>query len=133
MVNDDPFGSRVELPGPAIVPQPLPGTEHVRLRRLREPLDGRKPLREAVEEIDDPIDLRLLEHHLADPGTVGINPTAPGEIAPDPREPAEEGVVDRRHPGSEGRRERVVAGSVSRAGATGLEPPGSGPGGAFTP
>jgi hypothetical protein len=41
--------------------------------------------------------------------------------------------VDQPHTGSEGRWERVVPGSVSRAGATGLWPPGSGPGGAFTP
>jgi len=86
-----------------------------------------------VEEIDDPIDLRLLEHHLADPGAVRITLATPGEIPPNPREPPQEGVVDRPDPGSEGRRERVAPGSVSRAGAAGLQPPGSGPGDAFTP
>ena len=133
VVGDDPLRGGVELPGPAVVPQPFPGAEHVGFRRCRELRDGRKPLHEAEEKIDDPIDLRLLEHHLADPGAVGIGPSTPGEITPHPLEPAEEGCLDRFASGPQGRRERpvdqVAGTTVGRLSA----PPGGGPADPFAP
>ena len=133
MVGDDPLRGGVELPGPAVVPQPFPGAEHVGFRRCRELRDGRKPLHVAEEKIDDPIDLRLLEHHLADPGAVGIGPSTPGEITPHPLEPAEEGCLDRFASGPEGRRERPVDQVAGTAVGRLSAPPGGGPADPFAP
>ena len=64
-----------------VVPEPLPGSDHVG-RRCRRERFRRRPALEPVEVArDDAIDLRLLQHDLADEDRVRVARMAPGEVA----------------------------------------------------
>ena len=82
-----------------VVAEPLPLADHVGRRRSGERLHGRPALEPALPAWRDPLDLRLLRHHLADENRVRVASLSPREIpavlaepggeqllhAPDPR------------------------------------------------
>ena len=71
----------VERERPSVVPEALPLDDHLGGRRGRERLDRRPALEPAPVARNDPVDLRLLEHHLADEDGVRVPRVTPREVA----------------------------------------------------
>ena len=76
--------------GTAVVPEARPLVEHVSERRRSEVGGGREPLQEPLVAGRHPVDLGLLEHHLADEDPVRIAGVAPGKVAMTGSVPVEE-------------------------------------------
>ena len=79
----------VEVDGAPVVAESLPLDDHVRGRRGRERRRGRPALEPPEVARDDAVDLRLLEHHLADKDRVWILRPAPRKVASVPGIPGE--------------------------------------------
>ena len=90
--RDLPSGA-VEVNGPAVVPEPLPLADGVRDGGRREGRRGRPPLEPGEVARHDSLDLRLLEHDLADEDRVGIAGASPRKVAPVLAKPGEEQLV----------------------------------------
>ncbi len=86
---------------PSVVAESLPFDDHLRGRGGGERLGSRPPLEPAAIARDDPLDLRLLKHHLGDEDHVGIARATPREVASVLREPGEE--LRLHHPSLDGR------------------------------
>src|SRR4029077_9086858 len=80
----------VQADGPAVVAEPLPRNDHLCSRSTGQRLDGRPALEPRLPARDDAIDLRLLQHHLADEDGVRVAGVAPGQIATVRLEPGQE-------------------------------------------
>ncbi len=72
----------VQVDGAAVVAEPLPLDDHLAERRGGERLDRRPALEPATPARDHALDLRLLQHHLADEDRVRIAGLPPREIPP---------------------------------------------------
>ena len=103
---DDRRGAAVQAHRPTVVAQPGPLLDHRADTGGRGGLHGGEPLQEPVPARDDPVDLRLLEHDLADQHGPRIPGVPPGQV---PRH--------RRPPGQHVRGPPLGA-------RTGLDPPG---------
>ena len=76
----DLLRSPVKVPGPGIVPQPFPHLQHILFPGLRQRPDRRKAGHEARIIIPHGVHPGLLQHNLADPGSVGIPDSPPGHL-----------------------------------------------------
>ena len=83
----------VKADGAAVVPEPLPGADHVAGGRGGERLDGRPALEPGEVARDDPVDLGLLQHHLGDEDRVRVTCPAPREIASGAPEPLDQELL----------------------------------------
>src|SRR5581483_2762390 len=90
----DDLRARVEVTRAAVVTEPGPALEDPLERRVREGLDRREALEEALEVRHHGGDRRLLEHDLADPDRVGVTPATPRQVAFVRKEPAREAGAD---------------------------------------
>ena len=94
----------VEMPGPAIVAQPFPEPQHVLFVGISQLAHRGKCLEEVLEIGHHRGDLRLLQHHLADPDAIGIAVFPPGQVAAPAPEPFEQSLG---FEGAESRKSRV--------------------------
>ena len=79
-VRRDVGCSPVQADRPPVVAQPLPLDDRLGGRGCGQRLDGRPPLEPPLVPGDHPLDLGLLQHHLADEDRVGIPCVPPGEV-----------------------------------------------------
>ena len=98
-VVDDHPRRGVQLPGAAVIAQPLPGLEHVCLLGHRQRLDIREPAEKPLEIGDHRGDRRLHQHHLGDEDPVGIGIGSPGELPMRFFIPCDQPGPDGTHPG----------------------------------
>ena len=82
----------MQIPGAAVIPQPLPGPEDLFFRRLGQILQGRKLLHPAAKIVFHGFRAGLLEHDFGNPDMVWIAGMAfpPGQFPPVGIEPAEQ-------------------------------------------
>ena len=85
----------VEVERAPVVPEPLPLADHVGGGRRRERLDRGPALEPGAIARNDALDLRLLEHHLADEDRVRVARPPPRQVAAVLREPGEELLLHR--------------------------------------
>ena len=81
-----------------VVAEPLPLADHLRRRRRPRAPRASASARASEPARDDALDLRLLQHHLADEDRVRIARPAPGQIAAVFRVPRREELVHGREP-----------------------------------
>ena len=88
MPRDHRLRRRMKEARPSVVAEPLPRSEDLILRRSRQRRGRRKTRDERLELLDDPRDLRLLEHQFAHEGAIPVAGPAPRKVArgaPEPR------------------------------------------------
>ncbi len=72
----------MKVAGTGVIPQSLPGTQHVVLASRGQLADGRKTLHEPQEVVITLHDTRLLQNDFRNPNAIGVFRPAPREIAP---------------------------------------------------
>ena len=70
----------MEVPSPPVVPQPLPGLEHIVNVRAGERVQVRKPIEPLAVVPEHGLHPGLLQHDLGDPDPIRIGLAAPGEV-----------------------------------------------------
>ena len=122
MHRDDRLRQPLQVDRPPVVAEAGPRPDHVARWRIRERLDGRELRQPRLPLRDDAVHLRLLQHQFGDENRVRIPHAPPRQVAPLPRVPVEQRLLDDREIGHIRRGDRrrgrgcIHAGSVPRAG-----------------
>ena len=99
VLGDDDPRRRVQVAGPGVVAEALPGLAHRRLGGRRQVVEGRVLAQEAPVVALDPVHLGLLQHDLGDQDPVGVAGPPPGQLAPLGPVPGQQPALEAPHQG----------------------------------
>ncbi len=91
---DDDLRRLVQIARSSVIAESFPQLQHIAQRRGSEIVNRRETLEKAVEVRNHRLDLRLLQHHLAEPHAIRRSIVPPGQIACIGAKPVKQSRVD---------------------------------------